>query len=298
MKKSMVIGTRGSALALTQTNVVKEHIQKYCPDLEIEIKIIKTTGDKILDKSLSKIGGKGLFVLEIESALRNGEIDLAVHSMKDVPNVVPDEFAIVAVLDREDPRDVLISKDGLLLSELPIGAAVGTSSLRRVAQIRNLRPDLNFKPLRGNIDTRIKKMMNGEVDAIILAAAGLKRMGWQDKITQYLDVNDCIPSVGQGALCIEFRKADLQLRDILSNIVNEKDFKCVLSERAFLKEMNGDCSIAIGAHAVIKDASIFLEGFVCSKDGTKLFADREAGSLSQYEEIGMKLGKKLKVYRE
>ena len=298
MKAKIVIGTRGSKLAVTQTNMVIKTLKKHYPYLNIEVKKIKTTGDKILDKSLSKIGGKGLFIAEIENALKNHDIDLAVHSMKDVQNVVSKEFEILSVLKREDPRDALVAKNQLTLSELPKGAVIGTSSLRRMVQIENLRPDLKFKLLRGNIDTRIKKMLNGEADAIILAAAGLKRMGWEESISEYIDIYKCIPSVGQGALCVEFRRADKEIKNIVNALVNEVEFKCLLSERSFLKEMNGGCSIAIGAHATENNGKIELEGFVCNDDNTTIFKSKVTGSIEKYEDLGIELAEKLKKLKE
>ncbi|MDF2503491.1 hydroxymethylbilane synthase [Clostridium sp.] len=297
MKSKIIIGTRGSKLAITQTNMVIDELRSKYPSLEIEVKIIKTTGDKILDKSLSKIGGKGLFIAEIEDNLKNNNIDLAVHSMKDVQNVVLQEFEILSVLKREDPRDALISKNELTIEKLPKGAVIGTSSLRRMVQIGKLRPDLEFKLLRGNIDTRIKKMLNGEADAIILAAAGLKRMGWEKNISQYIDIHKCIPSVGQGALCVEFRRGDMDVKSIVNTVVDEIEFKCILSERAFLREMNGGCSIAIGAHATVSNDKIELEGFVCDDNNTTIFKSETTGSINEYENIGIELARKLKGLR-
>lgn len=293
MKSKITIGTRGSKLALTQTNMVIDAIKKCYPNIIVEIKKIKTTGDKILDKSLSKIGGKGLFIAEIEKALKNYEIDLAIHSMKDVQNIVSEEFEILSVLKREDPRDALITKDKISLLELPDRAVIGTSSLRRIVQVRNIRPDLQFKPLRGNIDTRINKMLDGEVDGIILAAAGLKRMNWGDSISEYIDIQKCIPSVGQGALCAELRSNDVEIKEIVNSLVNEIEFKCLLSERSFLREMNGGCSIAIGAHATEYNNKIQLEGFVSDNDNTSIFKSSVIGDLEEYEELGITLGKKL-----
>ncbi|AJA49578.1 porphobilinogen deaminase [Clostridium pasteurianum DSM 525 = ATCC 6013] len=293
MKSKIIIGTRGSKLALTQTNMVIEAIKRCYPDIIVEIKKIKTTGDKILDKSLSKIGGKGLFIAEIEKALKNYDIDLAIHSMKDVQNIVSEEFEILSVLRREDPRDALITKDKISLLELQKGAIIGTSSLRRMVQIKNIRPDLQFKPLRGNIDTRINKMLKGEVDGIILAAAGLKRMDWGDSISEYIDIHKCIPSVGQGALCAELRNNDVEIKEIVNSLVNEIEFKCLLAERSFLKEMNGGCSIAIGAHAVQYNNKIELEGFVADDNNISIFKNNVIGYLDEYENIGTNLAKKI-----
>lgn len=298
MKSKITIGTRGSKLAVTQTNMVIENLKGHYPNLNIEVKQIKTTGDKILDKSLSKIGGKGLFIAEIENALKNHEIDLAVHSMKDVQNVVSEDFEILSVLKREDPRDALVAKEKISLLDLPERAVIGTSSLRRMVQLRSLRPDFQFKLLRGNIDTRINKMLNGEADGIILAAAGLKRMGWENKISEYIDVHKCIPSVGQGALCVEFRSRDRDVKDMVSLLVKETEFKCLLSERSFLREMNGGCSIAIGAHSTEINGKIHLEGFVCDDDNAAIFKSKAVGNIDEYENIGIELAKKLVKLKE
>nr|WP_242949675.1 hydroxymethylbilane synthase [Clostridium pasteurianum] len=239
------------------------------------------------------MGGKGLFIAEIEKALKNYDIDLAIHSMKDVQNIVSEEFEILSVLRREDPRDALITKDKISLLELQKGAIIGTSSLRRMVQIKNIRPDLQFKPLRGNIDTRINKMLKGEVDGIILAAAGLKRMDWGDSISEYIDIHKCIPSVGQGALCAELRNNDVEIKEIVNSLVNEIEFKCLLAERSFLKEMNGGCSIAIGAHAVQYNNKIELEGFVADDNNISIFKNNVIGYLDEYENIGTNLAKKI-----
>lgn len=296
MKNKFIVGTRGSTLAIIQTNMVIEAIKANYPGVEIEVKKIKTAGDKILDKSLSKIGGKGLFIAEIEEALKNGSIDFAVHSMKDVPNIVPEGFKILTALKREDPRDAVITRDGRKLSELPYGAVIGTSSLRRIAQIKEIRKDFNFKPLRGNVDTRINKLQNGEADAIILAAAGLKRMGLEHKISEYLDIHSCIPAVGQGALCIEINRDNKEVFNIVNTIEDASNYRCVAAERAFLKELEGGCSIAIGAHAAEKE-NIHLEGFVCGEDNITIYKAEETGRIDEFEQIGIKLAKKLKALK-
>lgn len=298
MKTKIVVGSRGSKLALLQTNMVIKKLKELTQNTEFEIKIIKTKGDKILDKSLSKIGGKGLFIEEIEHNLISQEIDLAVHSMKDVQNLVSPKFAIFTALNREDPRDVLITRNNIKLSELPKGSVIGTSSLRRIVQLRELRSDLQFKPLRGNVDTRISKLEAGEVDAILLAAAGLNRMGLKDKISEYLELSNCIPSVGQGALCIEIRSKDIEIRELVKGLVREEELKCVFAERAFLREMDGGCTIAIGAHAELLDGNIKLEGFVCDENNEVIFREAVQGSLDSYEHIGIELGRKLKLKRD
>ncbi|MBI5197753.1 MAG: hydroxymethylbilane synthase, partial [Nitrospirae bacterium] len=213
MRPSCTIGTRGSALALWQARWVQGEIEKRCPGLSVTLKTIKTTGDKTLDVPLAKVGGKGLFVKEIEESLLTKASDLAVHSMKDVPVRFPDGLFMPVVTRREDPRDVLVSRDGKGFSKLPKGARVGTSSLRRMAQLCHHRPDLEIVSLRGNLDTRLKKVRQEGLDAIVLAAAGIHRMGWEDRITEYLPVSFCLPAIGQGALGIECRKGDGQVLD-------------------------------------------------------------------------------------
>lgn len=297
MIKKIIIGTRGSNLALVQTNMVIDELKNIYQDLKVEVRVIKTTGDKILDKSLSEIGGKGLFIAEIENALSSGEIDIAVHSMKDVQNSVGPEFRILTALKREDPRDALISRDNKTLLSLPRGATVGTGSLRRIVQLKNIRPDLYFKPLRGNVDTRIKKLENGEVDAIVLAAAGLKRMALQERIAEYIDTKNCIPSVGQGALCFEIREGDEAIFNIVKPLVDAKDLRCVSAERAFLKEMDGGCTIAIGAYAEETQGQIKLNGFVCDDNNEVIFRDFTVGKSEEYENIGIELGRKLKLQK-
>jgi len=216
MEKTIKIGTRGSRLALWQANWVKSAITSINPSLSVDLIIIKTKGDKILDVPLAKVGGKGLFVKEIEEALLDGRIDLAVHSMKDMPAEIPPGLCIGAVPERETPNDVLISKNGLLFSELISGSKVGTSSLRRSAQLLHARPDLVILPLRGNLDTRLKKLETENMDAIILAAAGVKRLNFESRITEYIDENVMLPAVGQGALCIEIRENDTEIEPMSS----------------------------------------------------------------------------------
>ena len=295
MKKRIVVGTRGSALALTQTHKVIDLLKQVHPELEVEVKVIKTTGDKILNKTLSKIGGKGLFVKEIEEALYLKEVDLAVHSMKDVPNTLPEGFVLGAILQREDPRDVLISKNYRNIGEMPKRALIGTSSLRRTMQLRKLNPHLRFEPLRGNIDSRIKRAESEEFDGIILAAAGLHRMGWQKRITTYLEIEECIPAVGQGALGIEIREKDEEMHSIVSVLHHEEDAKCVLAERAYLREMNGGCHIPIGAYARIENNELSIKGFIGAETGEELFRTEIRGGASEYKALGKNLAEKIRT---
>ncbi|OGI20969.1 MAG: hydroxymethylbilane synthase [Candidatus Melainabacteria bacterium RIFOXYA2_FULL_32_9] len=305
--KKITVGTRGSKLALTQTGMVIDDLKKAHPGLKVDIKIITTTGDKILDKELSKIGGKGLFIKEIEEALLAKEIDFAVHSMKDVPHTLPEEFQIGAILKREDPRDVLICRDNYDLNNLPAGARIGTGSLRRMLQLKALRSDLVFLPIRGNIDTRVGKLARNEFDAIVLAAAGLKRMGWQgndeflktflkeesniDFNVSYLELDKYIPSVGQGALAIELRKNDQETFNIVKVLHHEIDAKCVLAERAFLKEVDGGCEIPIGAHCKAEGNQITIDGFVGDEEKNEIYRDKLIGNIDDYDKLGTQLAK-------
>ncbi len=263
MKKNrIVIGTRGSKLALWQANWVKERLESLYPRLKIEIEKIKTTGDKILDAPLAKIGGKGLFVKEIEEALLQGRIHLAVHSMKDVPTEIPLGLHISAICEREDPRDVLISKNGESLKELLDGALVGTSSLRRTVQIKNIRKDLVIKPLRGNVDTRIRKLKEGEFHAIILALAGVKRMGYENIFKNILSIDEMIPAIGQGAIGIETRSDDYFINDLVNPLNHWETQVCVYAERAFLSVMGGGCQVPLACHARLEDNFLKIVGMI------------------------------------
>lgn len=281
--RKVVVGTRQSALALTQTGQVVDHLKELCRqrgmEVEFELKKIVTKGDRILDVTLSKVGGKGLFVKEIEQALMDGEIDLAVHSMKDMPFELPDGLVIGAVPKREDPRDVLITKDGLGWDSLPQGAKVGTSSLRRSSQLKYARADLQIEAVRGNIDSRIKKLETEGFDAILLAAAGMHRIGWQDRISEYLPTEVCLPAVGQGALAIECRGNDEFILDLLAPYRHEATSSAVAAERSFLGKLNGGCQVPIGAYGELQaDGSITLTGMVGSPDGKQLLKETLIGT--------------------
>lgn len=265
--RTLVVGTRQSKLALTQTNWVVERLRELEPGLDINCKKIVTKGDRILDVTLSKVGGKGLFVKEIEQAMLNGEIDFAVHSMKDMPSEIPPGLVIGAVPIRENPTDALLSRDGKTLDELPSGAVVGTSSLRRQAQILAYRPDLKVEPVRGNLDTRIRKMKEGQFDAILLATSGLKRMGWQEEICQELPSDLLLPAVGQGALAIQCREDDKELLAVLSKLNHEETARAVRAERAFLNAFQGGCHLPLAAYAEIKYDEVYLTGLVAHPDG-------------------------------
>lgn len=244
------IGTRGSALALAQAKIVGEILKQKISHLTYELVVIETKGDRVLDKALHQIMDKGLFVKEIERQLANGKIDLAVHSYKDVPSQIFEQFTIGPVLIREDPEDVLVSREGLDLFSLPPSSVIGTGSFRRIQQLSKLRPDLRFKNIRGNIVTRLKKLDDGEYDALVLAKAGLKRLGLEDRISQIFTDDQCIPACAQGALAIELCKENTQLLDLLQCFAEDEVNECVKSERAFLKEMGGSCAIPVGAHMV------------------------------------------------
>jgi hydroxymethylbilane synthase len=288
-RRVIVVGTRQSALALTQTGQVIGHLRELAAlhkiDVEFEIRKIVTKGDRILDVTLSKVGGKGLFVKEIEQALLDGEIDIAVHSMKDMPYELPEGLINGAVPKRVDPRDCLITREGLSLEQLPNGAKVGTSSLRRSCQLMAARPDLQLESIRGNIDSRIRKLESEGFDAIVLAAAGLHRMGWEDKISSYLPVEVSVPAVGQGALGIECRAGDEGVRTLLDLYSDAETSLAVRAERSFLGALNGGCQIPIGAYATVVQPSLGesaalleLTGIVGTPDGKVLLKETLRGS--------------------
>jgi hydroxymethylbilane synthase len=287
------IGTRGSLLALKQSENVKASLEAIRPEVEIVLQVIKTTGDKILDVPLSQVGGKGLFVKEIEDALLAGAIDLAVHSMKDVPAELPEGLEIGIIPEREDPRDVLITRNGEGLFDLPVGSRVGTSSLRRAAQMKRLRPDLVTLNLRGNLDTRLRKLQDGLYDAIVLAAAGLHRMGWEDRITSYLDVSEFVPAIGQGALGIELRSEDQETRRLLAPLNDFDTAVAVEAERSFLRRLEGGCQVPIGGYARVLEGSIELTGLVASLDGTEIFRGRRTAPREEAQSLGTSLAEEL-----
>ncbi|WP_373231398.1 hydroxymethylbilane synthase [Cohnella sp.] len=297
--RNIIVGSRQSTLALTQTNQTIQLLQELCAgagfSCTFEVKPIITRGDRILDVTLSKVGGKGLFVKEIEQALMDQEIDLAIHSMKDMPFELPEGLMIGAVPKREDPRDCLISKDNLSLDDLPKGAKVGTSSLRRGAQLQAYRPDLRIESIRGNIDTRLRKLKEEGFDAILLAAAGLHRMGWKDRITAYLPPEICLPAVGQGALAIECRKDDEGVLELLSLLNDPVTERTVAAERRLLGLLNGGCQVPIGAYAQVQsdaaDALIMMTGMVASPDGERMLKETVTGS--DPREVGLEAAQAL-----
>lgn len=278
--RKLIVGSRRSKLALTQSQQFIDKLKFIDPSLDIEIKEIVTKGDKIVDKQLSKVGGKGLFVKEIQNELFNKEIDMAIHSLKDVPSMIPDGLTLGCIPDREIPFDAYIAKNHIPLQELSEGSIVGTSSLRRGAQILSKYPHLKIKWIRGNVDTRLKKLETEDYDAIILAAAGLKRMGWSDNIvTTYLDRDILLPAIGQGALGIECRSDDKELLDLLSKVHNHDVAQCVTAERTFLSEMDGSCQVPIGGYATIaQDNQIEFTGLIMSPDGKERYEHTALGT--------------------
>jgi hydroxymethylbilane synthase len=291
-RQKIVIGSRGSKLAMWQTHFVASELQSRF-DIEIEIKRIKTQGDKILDSPLAMIGGKGLFVKEIETALSEGEIDLAVHSMKDVPTELPEGLVIKAMTTRVDPRDVLISRDKIGLMDLPSGAVIGTSSLRRQAQLRHIRSDFKMADVRGNLDTRLKKMEDGHYDAMVLAAAGIDRLGYSDKITERIPTELMVSAVGQGSIGIEVRADDREVAEYVWALNDEDSFAAVTAERALLAQLQGGCQVPIGALGRIVDGQLQLDGIVAALDGKRIFRDQLAGKPGDAVLIGQRLASTL-----
>ena len=287
------IGTRGSKLALVQSEWIKKKIEDRHPHVRVELTIIKTTGDKIVDSPLSKIGGKGLFVKEIEDALQQNRVDLAVHSMKDVPAELPDGLMLAAFPEREDPRDALISSGDKPIDQLPQKAKLGTSSLRRAAQILHLRPDLDIAPLRGNVDTRLGKLNGGELDCIILATAGLKRMGLEDRISQIISSDKILPAIGQGALGLETRQGDAQTIEVIAFLNHAPTKVAVAAERAFLKELEGGCQVPIAGLALLENDRLHFTGMVAELDGTRIIKDRISGDKKDAGRMGKELAHKL-----
>ena len=289
----LILGTRGSKLAVYQSEWVLARLKELAPDVNVTLRRIHTSGDKLLDVPLAKIGGKGLFVKEIEEALLSGEIDMAVHSMKDVPTELPVGLDLLCVPCREDARDALISRDGRSFKDLPQGARVGTSSLRRQAQLLQARPDLSISMLRGNLDTRLKKLREGKFEAIVLAAAGLRRLGWDHEITEYLAPEISLPAIGQGALGIEGRRDDVFVRSLLSGLEHAPTRTMVLAERALLHRLQGGCQVPIAAHATIAGTHVTLEGLVASVDGKEVIRDQVKGTVTDPESMGVQLAERL-----
>jgi hydroxymethylbilane synthase len=290
----LVIATRGSALALWQANHVKARLDAVAPGIVVELEVIKTSGDKILDVPLAKVGGKGLFVKEIEQALVDRTADLAVHSMKDVPAELAPGLVLCAVSSREVPWDALCARSPVTVETLPKGAKVGTSSMRRQCQLLAVRPDLEIALLRGNVPTRLRKLDDGEYDAIVLAAAGLHRLGLADRITQVLPIEMSIPAVAQGVLALEIRDGDNAVRDLVrAAIHDEPTYQKMLAERAFLAKMGGSCQTPLAAHATDNGSGLQVIGLCGMPDGTKMLRATVTGAIGDAEKLGVALAEDL-----
>lgn len=293
MNHNVRIGTRGSALAVAQSGQVATELgQRYAEVSPVLVKI-KTSGDKFANIPLSQVGGKGLFIKEIEEALQADQVDLAVHSMKDVPTEIAAGLTIAAILEREDPSDALISRRGLRLDDLPRGARIGTSSLRRQAQLLHYRPDLTVVPLRGNLDTRIRKLGSEDLDAVVVSVAGLHRLSRQHEITEVLPTEVSLPAVGQGALALEIRATDRKMRDLVEPMNHGPSVVTVTAERAFLARLEGGCQVPIAAHAQLNGDQLHVRGLVATLDGTVVVRGEQKGSSGQAEEIGTNLAEDL-----
>ncbi|HEX3031192.1 MAG TPA: hydroxymethylbilane synthase [Bacillota bacterium] len=289
MTREIIIGTRDSALALWQTEWVKEQLSRLCPQYKFRVIEMKTQGDKILDVALAKIGDKGLFTKELETAMLKGEIDLAVHSMKDMPTKLPEGLVIGAICEREEAGDVLIGRTAKTLDELPQGAKVGTSSLRRRAQLLKYRPDLQIQDLRGNLNTRMAKLEGQGLDAIVLAAAGVIRLGWSDRITERISSKVSLPAVGQGSVGIEIRENDEEVAKLVKALEHRESSLAILAERAMLRKLEGGCQIPIGAMGHVEGDTMRLEGVVASLDGTKVLRSSVEGKAGEAEALGLEL---------
>ena len=288
------IGTRGSRLALWQANFIKTEINSKFPDIQIEIEIISTEGDKLTNTPLSEIGGKGVFVKDIEKALLADKIDIAVHSMKDMPSVLPDGLIIGAVTKRKHPADALVSKDNLMLQDLKPGSRVGTGSLRRKAQIIHHYPDIDVVPIRGNVDTRLKKLETESLDAVVLAVAGLQRMGFGERISQVIDTEILIPAPGQGIVAVESRSGDKETNEILNSLNDLESLSESLLERSFLKSLGGDCNIPAGCYAKVEGDSINAVAFISDENGKNMSRGKISGQVTDSEQLGSALFEKLK----
>ncbi|MEE8397989.1 MAG: hydroxymethylbilane synthase [Desulfobacterales bacterium] len=293
MGASIRIGTRGSKLALWQASWVATAIQSHTPSLSPELVIIKTKGDRIQDVPLAQIGGKALFITEIEEALLGKKIDFAVHSMKDMPAEIPEGLCIGAIPEREITADALVSRNGNRFSELGAGSRIGTGSLRRSALLRHARPDIEILPLRGNLDTRLRKLETEDMDAIVLAAAGIKRLGWQDRITEYLDEGTMLPAVGQGALCIETRREDRDAGSMIAHLDHQDTRTAVTGERAFLNRLEGSCHVPIAALGKVEKDQLVIDGLVADVDGKVVIRESHSGPVTDSEGIGIALADRL-----
>lgn len=289
----LVVGTRGSKLSLIQTDTVIQKLKEKLPDLKIEIKIIKTTGDRITHKPLLLIKEKGIFEKDIDEAVLGGDVDFAVHSMKDVPTIQPPKTIIVAVPERGSPYDVLVSREGLRLKDLPGGAVIGTGSPRRAAQLHHVRPDLKVGSIRGNVDTRIRKLKQGLYDAVILAEAGLQRLNMQDCITERLSFEDFTPAPGQGALAVVAREDNEEVGKALRRVNHWPSMAATLAERAFVRKVGGGCKVPLGAVAQVQDGALSLQASVLSPDGKTKIQTSKTGDLASPEGLGLKVAQEI-----
>ena len=294
-EKTLKIATRQSPLALWQANYVKDRLQQLYPDLIVELVPMVTKGDVILDSPLAKIGGKGLFVKELENALLNKEADIAVHSMKDVPMQFPEGLGLAVICKREDPRDAFVSNSYRTFAELPQGAVVGTSSLRRQCQLKALRPDLDIRSLRGNVGTRLSKLDNGDYDAIILASAGLIRLGLEDRIASFIEVEQSLPAAGQGAVGIECRTDDVQVKQLLAPLADAETTCCVLAERAMNNHLQGGCQVPIGGYAVLQQGQLYLRALVGNVDGSQIIRAEGKSAVKNADVLGVQIAEQLLV---
>lgn len=293
MKANLIIGTRQSLLALWQSNHIASLLRKQYPDCQVSLKKIVTKGDRILDVPLAQIGGKGLFTKEIETELLDGTVDLAVHSLKDMPTVLPEGLCLTAITTRANVGDAFVSNKYASFSELPQGAVLGTSSLRRKAQLLAVRPDLKIVDLRGNVDTRLRKLDEGQMDAIILAAAGLERLGHADRIREIIPTTVCLPAVGQGALAIECRSDNKEVRDMLAFLNDLPTKQATDAERAFLGLIEGGCQVPIGVHAEVENNNVKIEAVIASLDGSKVLRNNITGPAVNAADLGRKLGQQM-----
>ena len=293
LEKTLKIATRQSPLALWQANYVKDRLQQLYPDLTIELVPMVTKGDVILDSPLAKIGGKGLFVKELENALLTKEADIAVHSMKDVPMQFPEGLGLAVICQREDPRDAFVSHAYRTFAELPQDAVVGTSSLRRQCQLKALRPDLDIRSLRGNVGTRLSKLDNGDYDAIILASAGLIRLGLADRIASFIDVEQSLPAAGQGAVGIECRTDDMQVQTLLAPLADAETTYCVRAERAMNNHLQGGCQVPIGGYAVLQQGQLYLRALVGDIDGSRIIRAEGKSAVENAEVLGVQIAEQL-----
>ncbi|MBI2846682.1 MAG: hydroxymethylbilane synthase [Chloroflexi bacterium] len=292
-EKALVVGTRGSALALKQAQITLDALKSACTEMRFALKTIRTQGDREQDKPLSRFSSTGVFVKELESALLRGEIDLAVHSLKDLPTELPKGLTLGAFIEREDARDVLVSRGNITLADLPRGATVGSGCPRRTAQLKAIRPDLEMKEIRGNVDTRIRKLVAGEYDGVVLAAAGLLRMGWADRIAEYLPYDICLPAAGQGAIAVEVRSNAIEVAGIVARIDHYNTRQAVTAERLFLSHLGGGCQVPISSYGQIRDGVLLLKGVMASQNGERLLRAEVEGDQEDPEGIAKELAERL-----